>query len=55
MQFLVHLKCTFVVELFGTKITDKFLLVLLHSLAVTVQLGDVGVPLQVKSEVSPAI
>ena len=55
MQLLVNLKGALVVELFWAKITEKFLLVLLHRLSVAVELCDVGVSLQVKPEVSPGI
>ena len=55
MQLLVNLKGALVVELFRAKITEKFLLVLLHRLSVTVQLCDVGVSRQVKTKMSPGI
>ena len=47
MQFLVHLKRTLIVELLWAEITEELLLVLLHSLAITVELRDVGVSLEV--------
>ena len=47
MQFLVHLKRTLIVELLWAEITEEFLLVLLYSLAITVELRDVGVSLEV--------
>ena len=55
MQLLVNLKGALVVELFWAKVTEEFFLALLHRLPVTVQLGNVGVSLQVKAKVSPGI
>ena len=55
MQFLMHLKCTLIVKLFWTEITEEFFLVLLHSLSVTIKLCDIGVSLEMKTEMSPGI
>ena len=55
MQLLVNLEGALVVELFWAKVTEKFFLVLLHRLPVTVKLGNVRVSLEVKPKVSPGI
>ena len=56
MCFLVYLERGFVVEFLRAEVTLELLLLLdLLITAIAVQLGNVGVPLQVKSEVSPAI
>ena len=56
MGLLVDLEGGLVVELLWTEVAlEPPLLVGLLALPVTVQLGDVGVPLQVQPQVSPEI
>ena len=56
MGLLVDLEGGLVVELFWTEVAlEPPLLVGLLALPVTVQVGDVGVPLQVQPQVSPEI
>lgn len=56
MGLLVDLEGGLVVELLWTEVAlEPPLLVGLLALPVTVQVGDVGVPLQVQPQVSPGI